>query len=128
MNASDLTKKIKWLGREVLAQKQAFLRGQDRTEWSTKTTHAVSPSPGVQSGTYTITVQFGVGTAYMPVCQLYLSIGDWRFRITSFNWNASTRTATYSGYYNEFWEAELDVKAISTEYIENLSVSIIPIY
>lgn len=126
MNANDLTQTIKWLGREVLAQKQAHLRGLNRAQWFTATAHGTNPTPEMHMVDFTITIQFGTEYSTMPLCQVYSSLGDYRFVLNGFAWNSGTRTATFSGYVMGFWEGELDVKAIATEYIQSLSVSIIP--
>ena len=126
MNNNDLTKKIKWLSREVLSQKQAFLRGLDRTEWSTASAHGTNQDPEMQVVDFTIDVQFGSGSVVMPICQVYSSLGDYRFALNSFNWNAGTRTATFGGMIIGFWEGEVDVKAIATEEIQNIAITIIP--
>lgn len=126
MNNNDLTKKIKWLSREVLSQKQAFPRGLDRTEWATASAHGTNPDPQTQDVDFTIKVKFFDDGTTMPICQIYSSIGDYRLTLNSFNWDAGTRTATFGGMIFGFSEAELDVKAIATEEIQNITMTIIP--
>lgn len=126
MNNDDLKRKIKWLSREILAQKQAFQRGLNRTDWSVATATQSNPDPDASYTNFTISITFDTTSNLMPFCQLFIEFQNAELEYSSFAWNSSTKVATYTGYV-VFLGDNLSAKAIASDFIQSMSITLTPV-